>query len=75
MGQRLVRHPEQRKRVAVHEVLLSNEGIAHVIRRGDYHLIKQNIETNRAIGMQTFAQSLETRIAEGLLPDSLLYQG
>ena len=72
VGQRLVRHPEQRKRVAIHEVLLGNEGIAHVIRHGEYHILKQNMETSRMLGMQTFAQSLEGRVGEGHLPPSLL---
>ncbi len=63
------------QRVGVEPRHLVGCGHCRWCRRGDYHLIKQNIETNRSIGMQTFAQSLETRIAEGLLPDSLLYQG
>jgi len=40
------------------EILVANSGIRNLIRRGDDHQLRANIETGRADGMQTMEQSL-----------------
>jgi twitching motility protein PilT len=40
------------------EILIATSGIRNLIRRGDDHQLRANIETGRAEGMQTMEQSL-----------------
>ncbi|HEY2468434.1 MAG TPA: PilT/PilU family type 4a pilus ATPase [Terracidiphilus sp.] len=64
------------------EILMASNGIRNLIRRGDDHQLRANIETGRSEGMQTMEQSLaelvrggrisrETAYAHSSLPEDL----
>jgi twitching motility protein PilT len=64
------------------EILMATSGIRNLIRRGDDHQLRANIETGRAEGMQTMEQSLaelvrskrisrETAFAHSIHPEDL----
>jgi twitching motility protein PilT len=47
------------------EILMATSGIRNLIRRGDDHQLRANIETGRLEGMQTMEQSLAELIRSG----------
>lgn len=53
------------KRVAAIEILINSPYISELIRKGDFHEIKEIMEKGEADGMQTFDQSLYTLFQEG----------
>ncbi len=53
------------KRVAAIEILINSPYISDLIRRGDFHEIKEIMEKGEAEGMQTFDQSLYRLFKEG----------
>ncbi|HEY9051734.1 MAG TPA: PilT/PilU family type 4a pilus ATPase [Gammaproteobacteria bacterium] len=53
------------KRVAAIEILLNSPYISDLIRRGEFHEIKQVMEKGEADGMQTFDQSLYQLFKDG----------
>jgi twitching motility protein PilU len=53
------------KRIAAIEILINSPYISDLIRRGDFHEIKQVMEKGEADGMQTFDQSLYTLFKDG----------
>lgn len=53
------------KRVAAIEILINSPYISDLIRRGDFHEIKEIMEKGEADGMQTFDQSLYTLFKDG----------
>ncbi len=53
------------KRVAAIEILINSPYISELIRRGDFHEIKEIMEKGEADGMQTFDQSLYQLFQEG----------
>ncbi|TNF35490.1 MAG: PilT/PilU family type 4a pilus ATPase, partial [Gammaproteobacteria bacterium] len=53
------------KRVAAIEILLNSPYISELIRKGDFHEIKQVMEKGEADGMQTFDQSLYQLFKDG----------
>ncbi len=53
------------KRVAAIEILINSPYISDLIRRGDFHEIKEIMEKGEADGMQTFDQSLYNLFKEG----------
>ncbi|MCW8934840.1 MAG: PilT/PilU family type 4a pilus ATPase [Gammaproteobacteria bacterium] len=53
------------KRVAAIEILVNSPYISELIRRGDFHEIKEIMEKGEADGMQTFDQSLYTLFSDG----------
>ncbi len=53
------------KRVAAIEILINSPFISELIRRGDFHEIKQVMEKGEADGMQTFDQSLYQLFQDG----------
>ena len=57
ISQRLV-ESRNGKRVAAIEILINSPYISELIRRGDFHEIKEIMEKGEADGMQTFDQSL-----------------
>ena len=57
ISQRLV-ESRSGKRVAAIEILINSPYISELIRRGDFHEIKEIMEKGEADGMQTFDQSL-----------------
>lgn len=57
VSQRLVTGTDG-KRVAAIEILINSPFIAELIRKGDFHEIKEVMEKGEADGMQTFDQSL-----------------
>jgi twitching motility protein PilT len=68
IAQRLIRVDGDHPLVPIHECLFATLGVANKIRRRDFKSIRQDIETGRSKGMQTFQESIDRRIAEGLLP-------
>jgi len=57
ISQRLVEGKDG-KRIAAIEILINSPYISELIRRGDFHEIKEIMEKGEADGMQTFDQSL-----------------
>ncbi|RDH82886.1 MAG: type IV pili twitching motility protein PilT [endosymbiont of Galathealinum brachiosum] len=53
------------KRVAAIEILINSPYISELIRRGDFHEIKEIMEKGEADGMQTFDQSLYQLFSDG----------
>lgn len=53
------------KRVAAIEILINSPYISELIRRGDFHEIKEIMEKGEADGMQTFDQSLYQLFQDG----------
>jgi twitching motility protein PilT len=47
------------------EILMATSGVRNLIRRGDDHQLRANIETGRSEGMQTMEQSLAELIRSG----------
>jgi len=64
ISQRLVSGMDGR-RIAAIEILINSPYISDLIRRGDFHEIKQVMEKGEADGMQTFDQSLYTLFKDG----------
>jgi len=64
ISQRLVSGMDGR-RIAAIEILINSPYISELIRRGDFHEIKQVMEKGEADGMQTFDQSLYTLFKDG----------
>ncbi len=55
------------KRIAAIEILINSPYISELIRRGDFHEIKEIMEKGEADGMQTFDQSLFQLFSEGTI--------
>ncbi|VAW64991.1 Type IV pilus assembly ATPase component PilU [hydrothermal vent metagenome] len=53
------------KRIAAIEILINSPYISELIRRGDFHEIKEIMEKGEADGMQTFDQSLYLLFQQG----------
>jgi twitching motility protein PilU len=53
------------KRIAAIEILINSPYISELIRRGDFHEIKEIMEKGEADGMQTFDQSLYQLFTDG----------
>ncbi len=53
------------KRIAAIEILINSPYISELIRRGDFHEIKEIMEKGEADGMQTFDQSLYQLFEDG----------
>ena len=53
------------KRIAAIEILINSPYISELIRRGDFHEIKEIMEKGQADGMQTFDQSLYQLFTDG----------
>jgi len=68
IAQRLV--AAKQGRVGVFEVLVNCPAAANLIREGKTHQLPALLQTGSQLGMQTFAQSLEERQRQGLLPES-----
>jgi twitching motility protein PilU len=64
ISQRLVKGMDG-KRVAAIEILINSPYISELIRKGQFHEIKEIMEKGEADGMQTFDQSLYTLFSEG----------
>lgn len=75
LAQRLIRNPETGSMVAVHEVMFNRSyegkhlGIASNIREGHLERIRRDIQSHRAEGMQTFEDSINRAVIDGLLPN------
>lgn len=54
-------------RIAIFEIMLVTQGIAHLIRESKYHQVSTLIQTGSEYGMQTFMQSRQQRQHEGLI--------
>lgn len=52
-------------RVAAHEVLIVTGGVAHKIREGKTHLLRNDLQTQGEIGMQTMDQALVWLVQQG----------
>ncbi|MDH5485501.1 MAG: PilT/PilU family type 4a pilus ATPase, partial [Gammaproteobacteria bacterium] len=64
ISQRLVKGMDG-KRVAAIEILINSPYISELIRKGQFHEIKEIMEKGEADGMQTFDQSLYTLFSDG----------
>jgi len=75
VAQRLIRHPDTGAVVAVHETMFNKSyegkhlGIAANIREGHLERLRRDIQSHRAEGMQTFEDSINRAVVEGLLPN------
>ncbi len=56
-----------RMRIAAVEILINSPYISELIRRGDFHEIKEVMEKGEADGMQTFDQSLYKLFKSGVI--------
>lgn len=56
-----------RGRVALFELLVNTPAVGNLIREGKTHQLPGVIQTGQQTGMQTFAQSLQQRQAQGRL--------
>jgi len=74
VAQRLIRNPETGSLVAVHEIMINMSyegkhlGIASNIREGHLERLRRDIQSHRADGMQTFEDSINRAVNDGLLP-------
>jgi twitching motility protein PilT len=55
------------------EILMATSGIRNLIRRGDDHQLRANIETGRSEGMQTLEQSLAELVRSGRISRETAY--
>jgi Tfp pilus assembly pilus retraction ATPase PilT len=75
VAQRLIRNPETGRMVAVHETMFNMSyegkhlGIAANIREGHLERLRRDIQSHRSEGMQTFEDSINRAVNEGLLPN------
>jgi len=58
---------KQGGRVALFELLVNTPAVGNLIREGKTHQLPGVIQTGQQTGMQTFAQSLQQRQAQGRL--------
>ncbi len=58
---------KQGGRVALFELLINTAAVGNLIREGKTHQLPGVIQTGQQVGMQTFAQSLQLRQAQGRL--------
>jgi twitching motility protein PilT len=65
VSQQLVPAADGSTRYPVVEVMVATTGIRNLIRRGDDHQLRANIETGRAEGMMTMEQSLAEHVRAG----------
>src|SRR5690606_11806632 len=65
VAQQLLRTADGSRRVAVHEILVSNTGIASAIRESKTSLIPSLIQGGRSQGMQSMDSALEKLVLEG----------
>ncbi|MGH7997025.1 MAG: ATPase, T2SS/T4P/T4SS family [Opitutaceae bacterium] len=75
VAQRLIRNPESGKMVAVHETMFNKSyegkhlGISSNIREGHLERLRRDIQSHRSEGMQTFEDSINQAVVDGLLPN------
>jgi len=75
MAQRLIRNPDTGSVVAVHETMFNKSyegrhlGIASNIREGHLERLRRDIQSHRSEGMQTFEDSINKAVIDGLLPN------
>ncbi|MCY1234188.1 twitching motility protein [compost metagenome] len=50
-------------------MLLGTSTISDLIKRGEFHSIKEIMEKSRGLGMQTFDQALFDLVVEGAIPE------
>lgn len=65
VSQLLLRTPDGRGRVAVHEILLKTPGLPNVIREGNTPMISSIIQSGKAMGMQAMDDVLLALVKEG----------
>jgi len=71
VAQRLLRNEKLQQAMAVHEVMINTPAIEQHIRNRNYNGIRQSVEIGSKLGMQTYSESLEMRVAEKRLPKQL----
>lgn len=54
-------------RVAIYEILTATAAVSSMIREGKTHQLVSVLQTGAQSGMQTFAQGLQQRVAQGIL--------
>ena len=65
VAQQLLRTKDGKKRVAVHEILVSNTGVSAAIRESKTSLIPSLIQGGRREGMQSMDSALEKLVKDG----------
>ncbi len=70
VSQRLVENLQQKRTAAV-EILLNEGAIQDYIHRGDIHMLKEMMERNSDVGMQTFDQSLLQLYESGIISEEV----
>ncbi|MEW6534138.1 MAG: type IV pilus twitching motility protein PilT [Candidatus Auribacterota bacterium] len=67
IAQQLLKRKDKKGRVAVHEVLVVNPGVANLIREGKSHQISSIMETSKQEGNCTMDQSLSKFVMEKVI--------
>ncbi len=67
VAQQLLRTADGTKRIAVHEILVANTGIAAAIRESKTSLIPSLIQGGRREGMQSMDAALEKLVVDGIV--------
>ncbi len=67
ISQRLVPSPALHKRIPIVEILRGTSGILNLIREDKTHQIQSHLQTGFEYGMQTFEQSYQSHVEQGLL--------
>ena len=67
VAQQLLRTADGTKRIAVHEILISNTGVGAAIRESKTSLIPSLIQGGRRDGMQSMDSALEKLVVEGIV--------
>jgi twitching motility protein PilU len=68
VSQRLVRTLDGKRRAAV-EVMLGSPTIRDLIKRNEFHELKEIMEKSKNLGMQTFDQALIDLVNEGVIDE------
>ena len=71
--QQLLRRTDGRGRVAAIEVLIVNEAVANIIRKGQCHQLPSVVATHRELGMQGMDRELTRLVAEGAVDPEEAY--
>jgi len=71
VAQQLFPRMDQKGRVAAYEVLLATAAVRNMIRENKTHQIKNIIQTNAQIGMQSMEKSVEDLVNKGIISPQL----
>ena len=67
VSMRLVPRASGQGRVPAAEIMLMNEAVRNIIKKGEYNLLRSAIAENRGSGMQTLEDNLNDLIKQGII--------